>query len=76
VALWVDALCINQENDAEKTVQVMKMNQIYQKAYSVCIWLGLDDPDFHSSKAMTFIKDVVDLNKLNNLLTDDRYIPQ
>ncbi|KAH6851586.1 hypothetical protein BKA58DRAFT_450785 [Alternaria rosae] len=53
VALWVDALCTNQENDAEKTIQ----------AYS-------------SSKAMTFIKDVVDLNKLNNLLTDDRYIPQ
>ncbi|KAI4940662.1 hypothetical protein J4E91_011268 [Alternaria rosae] len=76
VALWVDALCIDQKNDAEKTMQVLKMNRIYRKAYNVCIWLGMDDLDFHSSKAMAFIKDVVDVEKLENLLTSGRWIPQ
>ena len=52
------------------------MNTIYRKAYNVCVWLGMDDADFYSSKAMAFIKEVVDLSKLNDLLTDDRYIPQ
>lgn len=76
VALWVDALCIDQNNETEKTQQVMKMNTIYSRAYNVCIWLGSDDPEFHSSRAMAFIKDVIDLRKLDSLLTDDKWIPK
>lgn len=38
--LWVDALCINQNDDEEKTHQVPLMNQIYANAQFVYIWLG------------------------------------
>lgn len=38
--LWVDALCINQQDAFERTHQVAKMSVIYQKAWAVVIWLG------------------------------------
>jgi hypothetical protein len=38
--LWVDALCINQENKAEKGRQVQSMAKIYAKASRVIVWLG------------------------------------
>ncbi|CAI0644444.1 unnamed protein product [Colletotrichum noveboracense] len=38
--LWVDALCINQQDTFERTHQVAKMSVIYQKAWAVVIWLG------------------------------------
>src|SRR3569833_355799 len=38
--LWVDALCINQKNLAERSSQVAQMVQIYSCAASVIVWLG------------------------------------
>lgn len=40
--LWVDALCIDQSSDAERTSQVSMMHQIYHKATAVHVWLGPD----------------------------------
>ena len=38
--LWVDALCINQADAAERSNQVQMMGRIYQKAVRVLVWLG------------------------------------
>jgi hypothetical protein len=38
--LWVDALCINQEDTTERNHQVRQMGAIYQKAKRVVVWLG------------------------------------
>lgn len=38
--LWVDAICINQQDDLEKTSQVQVMRHIYRAAVQVLIWLG------------------------------------
>ncbi|KAM7198192.1 Heterokaryon incompatibility protein (HET) domain containing protein [Naviculisporaceae sp. PSN 640] len=38
--LWIDAICINQEDLAERAAQVLLMKQIYNQASQVCIWLG------------------------------------
>lgn len=38
--LWVDALCINQADTAEKTHQVNLMKEIYSSTSSVILWLG------------------------------------
>lgn len=38
--LWVDAVCINQKDNAEKGPQVQMMGQIYSKAAQVLVWLG------------------------------------
>ncbi len=38
--LWVDAVCINQADMAERSRQVPRMREIYRSAYSVLVWLG------------------------------------
>jgi len=38
--LWIDALCIDQNNDGERGHQVQQMGSIYSKAERVIIWLG------------------------------------
>jgi hypothetical protein len=38
--IWVDAICINQNNADEKAVQVPLMSHIYSRAYKVVVWMG------------------------------------
>lgn len=38
--LWVDAICINQEDTEERNRQVSQMRLIYETADQVLIWLG------------------------------------
>jgi hypothetical protein len=38
--LWVDAICIDQENTLERGHQVRQMAEIYSRAKSVLAWLG------------------------------------
>ncbi|KUJ11220.1 HET-domain-containing protein, partial [Mollisia scopiformis] len=40
--LWVDALCIDQENHIEKSHQVNLMGEIYRCCARVFLWLGDD----------------------------------
>ncbi|KAI0137951.1 HET-domain-containing protein [Hypoxylon sp. NC0597] len=41
--LWVDAICINQYNEAERSEQVSIMADIYRSAKCVIVWLGTAD---------------------------------
>ncbi|MCJ1320933.1 hypothetical protein MMC15_006274 [Xylographa vitiligo] len=43
--LWIDYLCINQGNIADRNAQVRRMDLIYRKASQVIIWLGLPTED-------------------------------
>jgi Heterokaryon incompatibility protein (HET) len=43
--LWIDAICINQTDDSERSQQVQSMAKIYEDAKCVLVWLGLGDPD-------------------------------
>ena len=49
-AFWIDAICIDQQNDEERSQQVQKMASIYRAANRVVIWLGdyseLEDEKF------------------------------
>lgn len=38
--LWIDAVCINQADDEERTQQVSNMAAVYRCATTVLIWLG------------------------------------
>lgn len=42
--LWVDAVCLNQEDKAEKSIQVQRMDGIFQNSTITLIWLGNDTP--------------------------------
>lgn len=39
-ALWVDAICINQNDDVEKSSQVQMMANIFSRAAPMILWLG------------------------------------
>ncbi|KAF5624476.1 heterokaryon incompatibility (het-6OR allele) [Fusarium sp. NRRL 52700] len=41
--IWVDAVCINQQDQEERNRQVLQMNQIYSQAQAVDVWLGTAD---------------------------------
>ncbi|CZR68902.1 uncharacterized protein PAC_18803 [Phialocephala subalpina] len=40
--LWIDALCINQDDTTERNHQVAKMGEIYKNARRVIVWVGLE----------------------------------
>ena len=46
--IWIDALCINQEDVGERSQQVSKMDCIYANADEVIIWLGTEPPELAS----------------------------
>lgn len=44
-ALWIDALCIDQGNAAERAAQVAMMDRVYSRARHVTVWLGPGTPE-------------------------------
>ncbi|KAJ4987004.1 hypothetical protein SVAN01_07545 [Stagonosporopsis vannaccii] len=54
--LWVDALCINQNNAIERSQQVALMKEVYSGADKVLIFIGLEG--HRSNEAMACIADV------------------
>lgn len=40
---WIDAVCVNQDDLLERNAQVTIISQIYRKAASVLVWLGVAD---------------------------------
>ncbi|KAL8665309.1 MAG: hypothetical protein Q9202_002360 [Teloschistes flavicans] len=43
--MWIDALCINQQDVKEREFQVSLMRRIYSQAYQVTVWLGEQSHD-------------------------------
>ena len=54
--LWVDAVCLNQKDDAEKSVQVRQMQFIYARTSHLVIWVGEADGD--SDLGMELVRQV------------------
>lgn len=52
--LWVDALCINQDDNRERTHQVQQMSAIYRHADKVLVWLGesTSDDDYYLMESL------------------------
>ncbi|EME87067.1 uncharacterized protein MYCFIDRAFT_124708, partial [Pseudocercospora fijiensis CIRAD86] len=42
-ALWIDALCINQQDTRERESQILMMGDIYRFATRTLVWLGPGD---------------------------------
>jgi hypothetical protein len=51
--IWIDAICIDQENLPERSSQVDMMNRIYRSSQTVIVWLGISD--VHSAPAIEVI---------------------
>lgn len=68
--LWIDAVCINQSDLSEKSRQIPKMAMIYNRAKGVCVWLGEEDKEAQSSKAIDFIEALLNLDDFDPLTQD------
>ena len=55
--LWIDAICISQTNNEERSHQVLLMRKLFHKAESVIVWLGETSPD--SAAAFDLISRIV-----------------
>ncbi|KAH6721127.1 ankyrin repeat-containing domain protein, partial [Leptodontidium sp. MPI-SDFR-AT-0119] len=64
--LWIDAICIDQDNMQERRHQVQQMSYIYKEAKCVIIWLGESTDE--SDLVMDFIKQ---LQNNNDIIEDD-----
>lgn len=51
--LWIDAICINQEDLDERNRQIKVMGEIYRRAKRLLIWLGVESNN--SDVAMNFL---------------------
>ncbi|EMC95167.1 hypothetical protein BAUCODRAFT_56640, partial [Baudoinia panamericana UAMH 10762] len=47
IVLWLDAVCINQDDTVERGEQVARMADIYHGAKDVIVWLGAAEPGDH-----------------------------
>jgi hypothetical protein len=68
--VWIDAICINQEDNDEKAQQLPLMREIYSTAKSVYAWLGKPSDDI--GFAMSLLRD---LKELYTMYTQDLESP-
>lgn len=64
--VWVDAICIDQNNAKETAAQVLRMPEIYSKAECVCVWLGAGVPE--TKATFEFLEEILNLQKLDRLI--------
>jgi hypothetical protein len=72
--LWIDALCINQQDPEERSSQLGKMHLYYRYATNVCIWLGKESDN--SDVAMDFIYRILDFSVLEKPAGHRAYRPK
>jgi hypothetical protein len=65
--LWADAVCINQEDNQEKSLQVAMMARIYRQAAHVRIWVGPSE----KSDALAFAAAKLLAGSTFNILDDE-----
>jgi Heterokaryon incompatibility protein (HET) len=66
---WVDAICINQGDIAERNKQVKRMANIYKLAYRVVAWLGKEEHNSTQALAtLQYIGEQVELTKRGRLV--------
>ena len=82
VWLWIDAICINQQDVEEQNAQVKRMKNIYDQSLGCIAWLGPASDD--SDKAMDMLKTLAEqqvnttaegieyMSKVRSSIVDDK----
>jgi hypothetical protein len=68
--LWVDALCINQAGNWERTSQVQRMGKIFGEAQCVIIWTELDHSDRRGARCLEIFARLVG----TEVVSDDHFL--
>ena len=67
IVLWVDAVCINQDNPHEKAMQLELMQHIFRSANNVLAWLGEEADDSHYAiEALRRLESISSNGKIQN----------
>jgi hypothetical protein len=64
--LWIDAICINQDDNDEKGQQVQSMAKIFAKASRVIVWLG--EAADNSNQALEIIRMAAEEQHMNSTI--------
>lgn len=70
-ALWADSVCINQEDVAEKSVQVALMGAIYRRSSCALIYLG-QDTNGDAERATSLVREVNEMIRSVLAQSDNR----
>lgn len=65
IHLWIDAICINQTDEDEKSRQIPVMGRIFEEAKVVYIWLGHND--LMTRKVFEFIRKASRLHEVEKV---------
>lgn len=68
--VWTDQICINQQDQEERSQQVMLMHEIFSKSEQVLIWLGKDTQSYEEG-LLYILKLLAHTKYLNAQLDDD-----
>ena len=71
LSIWIDQICINQQDQEERNQQVMLMHEIFSNSDQVLIWLGKDTQPYEKGLLFT-IKLLAHTSYLEAQLDDDR----
>ncbi|KAI1876079.1 uncharacterized protein JN550_001575 [Neoarthrinium moseri] len=55
--IWVDSICINQDDDTERSAQVSLIPRIYAEAESVVVYLGEESPESGAALEILVLQD-------------------
>jgi len=69
---WIDAICINQQDDVEKSHQLAKMLDIYCNSWNVSIWIGEMNESESNQHPIDFIPMIVNLKLLDLMVASDK----
>ncbi|KAF2164751.1 hypothetical protein M409DRAFT_25145 [Zasmidium cellare ATCC 36951] len=72
--LWIAAICINQDDPAEKSRQVSMMDDLFSRTKRVYVWMGVDDPEAPAFNDIVWLRTVLvnkirDYEKINEDIT-------
>ncbi|KAH7397024.1 heterokaryon incompatibility protein-domain-containing protein [Phaeosphaeria sp. MPI-PUGE-AT-0046c] len=62
--LWIDAICIDQDNVLERNHQVLLMGDIYTNAHLVISWLGADDEQY--AEGLDYVTELSEIGPLTS----------
>lgn len=72
--LWIDAICINQDDIEERSAQVPMMGDVYRQAASVIVWLGHGSENVEDSIKWANLRASKKTNKASLELEDDIFV--
>jgi hypothetical protein len=66
VRLWIDAICINQDDSDERVKQIMLMDRVYTNATGLLVWLGPEADNSNAAMELLNTLDIWDEDSLRN----------